>query len=465
MSTGLQLLLGFFLVLLNGFFVGAEFALVRVRSTRLTELANEGKGAARMALHCVRHFDVYLSATQLGITIASLALGSISEPAVSALLAPGFQALHHIGLNIAAPVEHILSFVLSLSLVSVFHMVIGELVPKSWAIQRSEVLAMGFAYPLHWFYSLFRPAIFIVNAIARVVLRLLHLSPTGGHELAHSEEELRMILTASGEHGILKDSEVDLVKQVFEFADKVASDVMVPRVDMVYMDATWPLEKNLEVAHNHTFTRFPLCEGDPDHVIGMIHIRDLLSWAYAGANGRPAAGTGPKADGKPPRTPGESLNIRSIRWDILFVPETKSIDQLLREFQLRKMHMAVVVDEYGGTAGILTIEDVLEQIVGEIYDENEEPRPEVQPQGPDEFLVDGRVLLVDLRADYEIEIPPNGSETIGGWLLDKLGAIPRPGDIVETEGYSLQVQEMDGQRIRKVLIVRHPAPEPAETTV
>jgi len=259
MSTGLDLFISLLLVLLNGFFVGAEFALVRVRSTRLQELANEGKAAARMALHCVRHFDVYLSSTQLGITLASLALGSLSEPAVSTLLRPAFEAVH-----LEPGLQHVLSFILALSLVSVFHMVIGELVPKSYAIQKPEELAMAIAFPLHWFYVLFRPAIWVVNGIARVVLRLLRIAPAGEHELTHSEEELRMILTASGESGVLKDSEVDLVKHVFEFADKVASEVMVPRVDMVYMDAAWALERNLEVARKHTFTRYPLCDGGPD---------------------------------------------------------------------------------------------------------------------------------------------------------------------------------------------------------
>jgi len=447
MSTGLDLFISLLLVLLNGFFVGAEFALVRVRSTRLQELANEGKAAARMALHCVRHFDVYLSSTQLGITLASLALGSLSEPAVSTLLHPAFEAVH-----LEPGLQHVLSFILALSLVSVFHMVIGELVPKSYAIQKPEELAMAIAFPLHWFYVLFRPAIWVINGIARVVLRLLRIAPAGEHELTHSEEELRMILTASGESGVLKDSEVDLVKHVFEFADKVASEVMVPRVDMVYMDAAWALERNLEVARKHTFTRYPLCDGGPDEVIGMIHVRDLLRWVYAERESPNGAG---------PDSQARQGDIRDIMYEILFVPETKSIDQLLREFQLRKMHMAVVVDEYGGTAGILTIEDVLEQIVGEIYDEREEPRPEVQPQGEDRFLVDGRVLLGDLKADYDIEIPPNGSETVGGWMLDQLGAIPEPGITVETEDYTLQVQEMDGQRVLKVLIARK-TPRPVE---
>jgi CBS domain containing-hemolysin-like protein len=299
---------------------------------------------------------------------------------------------------------------------------------------------MALAYPLHWFYWLFRPAIWVLNAATMLVLKLLRITPTPEHDLAHSEEELRMILQASGQSGILKDSEVALVKQVFAFADKVASDIMVPRVDMTYMDVTWPLERNLQVAQSHTYTRYPLCDGDPDHVLGMIHVKDLVRLQATGRG-----------------------DLREIRREIVFVPETKSIDQLLREFQLRKMHMAVVVDEYGGTAGIVTLEDVLEQIVGEIHDEFEEPQREVQPLADDRFLVDGKVMLADLKADYEIELPQNGSETVGGWMMDKVGAIPEAGATVETDDYRLEVKEVDGQRVRKVLIERT-TPLVAETT-
>jgi CBS domain containing-hemolysin-like protein len=461
MSVASQLVIAFFLVVLNGFFVGAEFALVKVRSTRLAELSNEGKGAARMALHAVQHFDVYLSATQLGITLASLALGAISEPAVGELLKPLLAQF-----KLSPTVHHVINFAVALSTVSVFHMVVGELVPKSLAIQRPEALALAVAYPLHAFYWLFRPAIFVINGLSRLVFRLFRLTPTTQHDLSHSEEELRMILTASSESGVLKDSEVHLVEQVFQFADKVATDVMVPRVDMVYMDATWPVEKNLEIANSHTYTRYPLCEGDPDHVIGMIHVRDFLRWAYTGRGDirefeRSSATDAASAQAT---DPPEVRDIRDIHWEIMFVPETKSIDHLLREFQFKKMHMAIVVDEYGGTAGMLTLEDVVEEIVGEIYDEKEERRPEVQPEGADRFMVDGKVSLADLKADFQIELPTNGSETVAGWVLDHLGSIPDVGAAVESDGYRLEVQEMDGQRVRKVLIVRTaPSDEAAET--
>ena len=436
MNTGLALFIALLLVLLNGFFVAAEFALVKVRSTRITELANEGKASARMAMHAIRHLDAYLSATQLGITLASIGLGWIAEPAFHSMLEPVLHALH-----LPEQVGKGLAFFIPFAIVSAFHIVLGELAPKSWAIQQPERLSLAVGYPLHWFYVLFKPAISVLNGLAGLLLRyVLRLEPVSEHELAHTEEELRMILQASGQSGILKDSEVDLVKHVFEFADKKASEIMVPRVDMTYLDATWPLARNLEITRSHTYTRYPLCEGDPDHVLGMIHIKDLLGMEERGQG------------------------ILDVKRDIVFVPETKSIDALLREFQMRKMHMAVVVDEYGGTAGLVTLEDVLEQIVGEIHDEHEEPNPEVQPLDADRFLVDGKVVLADLRADYEIDLPANGSDTVGGWVLDKIGGIPDAGAAVDAAGYRLEVQEVEGQRVRKVLITRVAAPvaEPVE---
>lgn len=426
MSTVLNLLVAALLVLLNGFFVAAEFALVKVRSTRIAELANEGNASARMTMHAVHHLDAYLSATQLGITFTSIGLGWIGEPAVGALLEPLFHSWH-----VPESLIHPISFGVAFAIVSAAHIVVGELAPKSWAIQRPEAVSLWVSYPLHAFYWLFRPAISLLNGAARLLLKLLGIRAATEHELAHSEEELRMILTASGESGVLKDSEVDLVKHVFEFADRKAGEIMVPRVDMIYMDASWPLEKNLELMAGHTYTRYPLCEGGPDRILGMIHVKDLVKLQRDGGT-----------------------DLRSIKRELLFIPESKSIDQLLREFQLRKLHMAAVVDEYGGTAGIATLEDVLEQIVGEIHDEFEEPVAEIQPLEDGRYLIDGRALLTDLRTEHEIELPSGDAETVGGWVLERLGAIPKAGAVAEADDYSLEVREVDSQRVRKVVLSR-----------
>ena len=426
-----MLLIAAFLVLLNGFFVAAEFALVKVRSTRIEELARHGSGAAAMARTAVRHLDAYLSATQLGITIASIGLGWVAEPAFHHLLTPLMGMV-----GITSPrVQSGVAFAVAFLIVTFLHIVFGELAPKSLAIQRSEGVTLWVAYPLHFFYVLFYPAIVFLNGTANRILRLFRIEPVSEHEMSHSEEELRMILTASGQSGVLKDSEVDLVKHVFEFADKRARDIMVPRVDMVYMSTDWSFERNLEVATSHTYSRFPLCEGDPDHVIGMIHVRDLLPLSNRGGG-----------------------DLRAIAREILSVPETKPIDQLLREFQYRKMHMAVVLDEYGGTSGMVTLEDVVEEIVGDIYDEFEEPETDVQPLPDHQYLVDGKVLISDLKADYEIDIPPNGADTVAGYVVGKLGTIPSPGAAIEVGRFRLEVKQMDGQRVRKVLLTAPPAP-------
>jgi CBS domain containing-hemolysin-like protein len=429
MSVGIQLVSALTLALLNGFFVAAEFALVKVRSTRIEELANRGNRMAAVTRRQIRALDVYLAATQLGITLASLGLGWAGENLAELLvraLRPSVQipgiSHHALGLIIAA---------IAFMGITFLHVVIGEQAPKTVAIQRPERISLFVAYPLLFFYRLFALPIGLLNLSARLFLRLFRLRPTSERELAHSEEELRMILTASQQSGVLKDSELDLVQHVFDFADKHARDIMIPRVDMVYLSTTWPLERTMAVVNERGFTRFPLCDGDADHVIGMVHVKDLLTLATR-----------------------EAPDLRSIARELLMVPETKSIDQLLREFQYRKMHMAVVLDEYGGTAGLVTLEDVLEEIVGEIQDEFEQPRPEVVELGTNRYLVDGKALLEDLRDRLKLSISPNGVDTLGGFVLEALGGIPSPGDQVEAGGYRIQVREVEGQRIRKLELTR-----------
>jgi CBS domain containing-hemolysin-like protein len=429
MSVGIQLASALTLALLNGFFVAAEFALVKVRSTRIEELANQGNRMAGVTRRQIHALDVYLAATQLGITLASLGLGWAGENLAELLV----QAVRP-GLRIPGVSHHALGLIIAAIAfmgITFLHVVIGEQAPKTVAIQRPERISLLVAYPLLFFYRLFALPIGFLNLAARLFLRLFRLRPTSERELAHSEEELRMILTASQQSGVLKDSELDLVQHVFDFADKHARDIMIPRVDMVYLSTTWPLERTMAVVNEHGFTRFPLCDGDADHVIGMVHVNDLLTLATR-----------------------EAPDLRSISRELLMVPETKSIDQLLREFQYRKMHMAVVLDEYGGTAGLVTLEDVLEEIVGEIQDEFEQPRPEVVELGTNRYMVDGKALLEDLRDRLKLSISPNGVDTLGGFVLEALGGIPSPGDQVEAGGYRILVREVEGQRIRKLELTR-----------
>jgi CBS domain containing-hemolysin-like protein len=441
MSSGIMLLIAGLLVLLNGFFVAAEFALVKVRATRIEELAKGGRAVANVVRRQLRHLDEYLAACQFGITVASLGLGWAGEGAVEHLIRP---LLNPLGLPETVRVLNwnlnplaVIGALIAFSVITSLHITLGEQVPKMIAIQQAERAVMICAYPLGFFYRIFRLPVGLLNGASTLTARLLGFRATGHQAESHSEEELLMILDSQLKRGERRESELNLVEHVFVFADKRAREIMTPRVDMVYLSTEWSFGRNLELAASHSFTRFPLCAGDPDRVIGLIHFRDLLREAQ-----------------KP------DPNLEAIRRDIIVVPETKPIDHLLREFQVRKLHMAVVLDEYGGTAGIVTLEDVLEQIVGDITDEFEEPAPEVRQVNNHEYLVDGKALVTDLRNEFDLEIPANGdnsADTIGGWILDHAGTIPEPGTVIDAGPYRIEVKEMAGHRIRKVLIT---APEP-----
>jgi CBS domain containing-hemolysin-like protein len=423
MSDYINLGIALFLVLLNGFFVAAEFAIVKVRSTRIENLAEEGNPQAKVARRAVHHLDAYLSATQLGITIASIGLGWVGEPAVAHLIEPALKSLG----GAAKAASHAIAVSIAFVIITFMHIVFGELVPKSIAIQRPEGATLWIAYPLDLFYRLFYPAIAAFNLAATLVLRLIRLRPATEHEVAHTEEEIRTIMAASERSGLLKDSELALVERVFEFTEERACEIMVPRVDIIYLSTTWPLDGNIAVANEHGHARYPLCEGDPDRVVGMVRAQDLVKLMHQ-------------------REP----EIRSIAREMLFVPETKPVDQLLREFQRRHIHMAIVLDEYGGTAGLVTLEDVIEEIVGEIQDEDKVEPPRVLKLGEGQYRLDGMLTRTDLKLDLNIDLETE-ADSLAGFILERLGTIPEPGEAVEAAGYRFEVEEMQGLRVRRVL--------------
>ena len=438
MSDTLQsvalLLFALFLVLLNGFFVAAEFAIVKVRSTRIDELAAKKQFGAKKAQEAVRHLDAYLSATQLGITLASLGLGYVGEPAFAHLIEPLFGTL-------SPTTRHILGAAIAFTLITALHIVIGELAPKSLAIQRAEATTLAVIYPLDFFYRLFKLPIALLNWTASMVLRPFGLTSAGEHGGdAHSEDELRLILNASMAGGEINASEVHLVNQVLDFGHQQAKDIMVPRPDVVFLDQTRPLSDNIAIADAAGFTRYPFCEGSSDRVIGMVHVKQLL------AQGR--------------HTPLDApVDPRIVR-NVLRVPETKPIDQMLRSMQRERQHMAVVVDEYGGTAGIVTLEDILEEIVGDIQDEFDRTSPELEPSGKDCYQVDARMSLEKLQRALGITGPDEEPEvdTVGGWVLSALGGVAaRIGDAVPYGEATFTVTEIAGRRVRKVLVC---IPEP-----
>jgi CBS domain containing-hemolysin-like protein len=432
----MTLLLAFFLVLLNGFFVAAEFAIVKVRETRIRELAESGSLVAKASLDTIHKLDAYLSATQLGITLASLGLGWIGEPAFAHLLQPLFARF---GLGSQAA-SHAAAVTTAFVIITFLHIVFGELAPKSIAIQKPEKTTLLVTYPLRWFYKLFYIPIYLLNGAAGWAIRLMGIQPTSEEERVHSEEELRMILASSGQAGALNKTEIDIIEHVLDFGHKTADDVMVPRVDMAYLDATEPLEENLKRAEESGHTRYPLCVGDADHVIGQVHIRDLI---------------------KLERT--KDKDIESIRREVLKIPESRPIDSILREMQRSKMHLAIVVDEYGGTAGIITMEDIIEEIVGEIYDEFEQEHPLLQETQPGRYLIDGRARIDALPEDLQEMLSSPEGGTVGGIILAELNRPPEVGDKARSGCCDLEVAEINEGRIAKVRLECHPETKEDQT--
>lgn len=431
-SLGLLSILALFLVLilvlLNALFVAAEFAFVKARPARITSLASSGSSLAAHAQHCIRNLDAYLSVSQLGITLSSLGLGWLGEPAVARLLEPLFLNV----LNISSPaVLHTVSFIIAFSFITILHVVFGELVPKSLAIQRAEKLSLLLAPAMRFFFVIFYPAIWLLNGAANRIVRLLGVEPAGAHEKAHTEEELRLLVSESYQSGLLRRSEKELLQNVFNFEKKVASDVMVPRPEVVYLDRQRSLDENLTTANLSGHTRFPLCDRDLDHVLGLVHIKDLS------------------------RLQGTSLE--SIQREITAVPEGFTLDRLLRRFQRNRQHMAIVIDEYGGIVGLITLENVLEELVGQIQDEFDNEPPDVQKEEGGQYLVSGRTLIEEATDRFGIPVPEETEyDTLGGLVFNTLGKTPKLGDEVEVGDYRLQVAELHGYRITKVRIIPPP---------
>lgn len=425
-----MLFIAFLLVGLNGVFVAAEFSLVKVRKTRLAELAENGSGRAQTALDVTSHLDAYLSACQLGITLASLGLGWLGEPAVATLIEPLFAGIA----GWSSIYTHTISITIAFSLISLLHIVLGELVPKSLAIQKAEGTALGTAGFLKGFYWICYPIIWSLNSLANLVLRIWKIEPANEADLSHSEEELRMIVDASQRHGYLDKLEGKLLDNVFEFSDRNASEVMIPRQDMVCIFIQDTFEEILEVIKEFGHTRYLLCDDDKDNVLGLVHMRDIL---------RLQEETGEK-------------DISRIRRDVLAVPEGMPISHLVQRMRSQHTHMAVVVDEFGGTAGLVTIEDMLEELVGEIYDEFELEQPPIEKISDNEYLLNGRVLMEEVSEMLNIELEEETVSTIGGYIFSRLGRKPVKGDMVTFEGIQFEVMEVIGFRITKVKILRKP---------
>ena len=425
MSTGAYLFLAALLVVLNAFFVAAEFALVKVRSTRVQELVREGVRGSTAVQSALQNIDGYLSATQLGITLASLALGWIGEPAFAVLLTPLLGA---IGIWSEA-VVHSIAIVIAFAVITFLHIVLGELAPKFLAINRPEEVSLVVSPVLRLFYRFFSPALWFLRTSSNRILRLMNIVPTSETELSHSEEELRLLLAESHRTGGLSASKRKLLENVFDYTRRSAKHIMVPRAEIVYLSLARPVAENLDTIRQSQHTRYPLCDGDIDHVVGMIHSKDLFQTTGLDA----------------------SSDLLRVKRDILFVPESRPLELLQRDFQQRRLHMAIVVDEYGGTSGLVTLEDILEEIVGEIQDEFDTEAPRMQATA-DGYVVDGLVLLEEIAERLGIELPEGESATLGGYVIARLGRIAKIGDLVDLDGFRAKVIEMKGRRVSKLLL-------------
>ena len=425
MSPWLGLTLGLALVIMNGFFVAAEFAIVKVRPTQIAPYVASGDRRGKMTQRLIDNLDAYLSACQLGITLASLGLGWIGEPAFARLIEPVVMRIP----GASEALLHSISFALAFSTISALHIVIGELAPKSLAIRKPEPTSLWAAFPLHLFYVATKPAIWLLNSAANGFLKVLGIEPASEDELGHDEEELRRLLASAAPHR-LSPTKRELLDNIFELSDRVARQVMVPRGDVVHLSTENDVEESLTLARESGHTRFPLCNGDLDHTVGLVHIKDLFR---AGA---------------PP------TDLKDVMRPIAAVPETMPLDRLLKRMRAERHHMAVVLDEYGGASGIVTLENVIEEIVGQIQDEFDAERPDVLKQGDGLYLVSGALRIDELEQELGVEISDRNEDTLAGVVLSELGRSASEGDRVELGPLSIEVMEIDGNRITKLRVRR-----------
>ena len=419
-----------FLILANGFFVAAEFALVKVRKTQLDVRAANGERMAAVARELVEHLDGYLSATQLGITLTSLGLGWIGEPAVAAMLGPLFHALH-----LSEELSHSLAVVIGFVGISFLHIVLGEVAPKSLAIARPVQVSMAVAVLMRLFHWVFYPALIVLNASSNLLLRLVGIQEANSHSLAVPAEELVRIAAESAAGGHISEGEGEMLENVFLFTQRLAREIMVPRNRVTALDLAGDFQAELQMVMEDGHSRYPVYEGELDHLVGMLHLMDLLRVPVD------------------ERTPER---VRSIVRPILFVPESLPAEKVMRRMQHRRSHLAVVIDEHGSVAGVVSLEDALEELVGEIQDEHDDDEADEIRKTDDGFALAG-VLNVDELCDaLGIPVFETDADTLQGWLMERLERIPVVGDEVQLPPWILRVSDVEERAVRRVDARRAP---------
>lgn len=414
-----------FFVLLNGFFVAAEFALVKVRSSQIELRARDGNIFAGIAKGLIEHLDAYLSACQLGITLASLALGWIGEPVVAAIVAD-VVALAGIQLDVAT--LHMVSIAVAFTIITAMHIVIGEMAPKTLAIQRSEAVTLAIALPMRAFYIVFRPVILGLNWMSNTMLRLIGIAPATEHEV-HSPEELRYLIAQSGEQGALEISERELIENVFDFTETTADQVMIPRSKILALDLSDPIDALLEQVMEEGYSRLPVYDGSIDRIVGIVYAKDLLTLMHH----------------------KDLILVQDILHPAYFVQEDVKIKRLLRDMQAKRVHMAIVLDEFGGTAGLITMENILEELVGTIQDEYDEEAPLASQTTRDVWEFDAGIHIDDLNELLPKPLPSSDDyETLGGMITHVSGRIPNVGDGILLDDYTAMILAGSERRVERV---------------
>lgn len=423
---GFALFFTFFLVFLNGFFVAAEFALVKVRASQIEIKAKTGSRVAKIAKHMTQHLDGYLAATQLGITLASLGLGWVGEAVMTDIVSRFFNFIEvDMSSTVATNIGHVLAF----AIITVLHIVFGELAPKSLAIQRPIGTTMSIALPLHFFYLLFRPFIWLLNGFANFILKLLGISTIAGHEAHHSSEELQYLLDQGKESGALEINEHELIKNVFDFNERVVKNIMVPRTKISGIELNTSHKEVLDIVIHEGYSRIPVYDETIDKIVGIVHAKDIL--------------------------PLLAENKECILKDIIripyFIPETKKINDLLSELQLKRIQIAIVLDEFGGTAGMVTLEDIMEELVGEIQDEYDEEKPIVEVISKNEFIIDATASIYDVNEFLPHDLPEDGDyDTVAGLVSEIFGKIPDVGETSDFNGYTITILKKADQNVESV---------------
>ncbi len=418
-----------FFVVLNGFFVAAEFAMVKVRTSQIEIRAREGNLFAGVARHLLEHLDAYLSACQLGITLASLGLGWIGESVVANIVAQVALAL-----NITLDPEflHTISLIIAFAIITVLHIVVGEIAPKSYAIRRPEAVTLAVAFPMRAFYAVFRPVVAALNWMSNAMLSIAGIEHAGEHDV-HSPEELRYLIAESSKQGALEVSEQELIDNVFEFTETTAGQVMVPRSKITAVDVTTPIDTLLEFVMHEGYSRLPVYKGSIDTIVGIVYAKDLLTLMHH----------------------RDLIIVQDILHAPIFVQEDIKLKRLLRDMQRDKVHMVVVLDEFGGTAGLLTLEDIIEELVGNIQDEYDDEAPLHAQQSPDSFELDASIRIDEANEFLPEPLPESDDyETLGGLINLRAGRIPNVGDAVAIDGYTCTVLEASPRRVERVRIAR-----------